>query len=220
MEKFLTIYIKTENKIYLWTEFITIFFCLPLIIALNFKIAPLPLILFGGLISFYILYNDDNFEKAYLYKLPPINIEYARIALQFILFAGLFYFFISHYFPNYLFLFIKKNFYLWINIVLIYTFLAVYPQEVIYRALIFHRYKKLSPQNNILIHLSAIAFSFGHILYLNPISLILSLLGGYIFSITYARTKSLFLVYIEHLLYGLMLYTIGFGNYFYSGIIH
>jgi len=220
MEKVLNRFLKTDSRMLLALELLTVFFCLPILVSITVKVTPLPLILIGGFISFYLLYNDNNFEKSSLYKLPPLSVEYARILLQFILFGGVFYLFVSHYFPNNLFLFLKKDIHLWLNIVLIYTFLAVYPQEVIYRAFIFHRYHKLFQSKWMLIHLSAIAFSFGHIIYLNPISLFLSLIGGYIFSITYARTKSVFLAYIEHLLYGLMLYTIGFGNYFYSGILH
>jgi len=93
------------------------------------------------------------------------------------------------------------------------------PSGNYYRAFIFHRYAHLFSSNTAVVHLSAIAFAFGHIIYLNPVSFILALCGGYIFSFTYARTKSVFLVYIEHLLYGTLLYTIGFGTYFYSGVL-
>lgn len=208
------------SKAYLWAELSLMFFLMPLFISLTVKVQPLLLIILGGFGAFYLLYNDKTFDKTFLYKLPPLNIEYARIGLQVILFSGLLYYFISRYFPDKLFIFLRKDFDLWLHIILVYTFLAVYPQEIIYRAFIFHRYAHLFSSNAALIHLSAISFAFGHIIYLNPVSFILALCGGYIFSFTYARTKSVFLVSIEHILYGTLLYTIGFGTYFYSGVLN
>ncbi|MCX8084595.1 MAG: CPBP family glutamic-type intramembrane protease [Calditerrivibrio sp.] len=209
--------LSLQNLGYLWLEYFLIFLCAPVGMALLVKVTPLPFILLGGMIAFYLLYNDEHFDKKIFYRLPPLTLEYARILIQVVLFAGLLYYFIAHFTPKYLFFFIRKDIFLWVNIILIYTFLAVYPQEIIYRALIFHRYAPLVKEEKGLIHLSAFAFAFGHVIYLNPFSVLLSLLGGYIFSFTYVRTRSLPLVYLEHLLYGLILYTIGFGNYFYSG---
>ena len=68
-----------------------------------------------------------------------------------------------------------------------------------------------------LIHLSAIAFAFGHIIYFHPLSIVLTFFGGYLFSWTYFRTRSLLAVSFEHALYGCLLYTIGLGRFFYTG---
>lgn len=214
----LLVAINTNSQL-LWLEYLVVFFCAPVLLASMMRITPLPFILLGGFVAFYILYHSENFDKRSFYRLPPLNLEYARILIQVVLFSGLLYYYVSHFFPKYLFFFMKKDLFLWMNIILIYTFLAVYPQEIIYRAFIFHRYEKLVKNRKNLIHLSALAFAAGHIIYLNPISIILSLFGGYIFSYTYIRTNSLPLVYLEHLLYGAILYTIGFGNYFYSGLM-
>jgi hypothetical protein len=47
--------------------------------------------------------------------------------------------------------------------------------------------------------------------------MILTFFGGYLFAYTYAKTRSLLLVSIEHALYGCLLYTIGLGRFFYTG---
>ncbi|MCA1927017.1 MAG: CPBP family intramembrane metalloprotease [Calditerrivibrio sp.] len=219
MEK-VKIYVeKIDRSVYLWLELMVLFFAFPLLFSVTIKTNPLPFVLLGGLVGFYILYSDSDFDRSSFYKLPSLNLEYARIFLQVLFLSGLLYYFISTYFPEHLFIFLRKDFYLWLDIILVYTFLGVYPQEIIYRAFIFHRYKDLFTKETGLIHISSLSFAFGHIIYLNYISVFLALLGGYIFSITYYRTRSVFLVYIEHLLYGTLLYTIGFGSYFYSGFI-
>jgi membrane protease YdiL (CAAX protease family) len=99
----------------------------------------------------------------------------------------------------------------------IYPLLSVYPQELIYRAFLFHRYTRQLKNEKNIIHLSAIAFSFGHIIYFHPLSIILTLFGGYLFAWTYSRTHSLLAVSFEHALYGCLLYAIGLGRFFYTG---
>ncbi|MEF3255219.1 MAG: CPBP family intramembrane metalloprotease [Deferribacterales bacterium] len=210
---------EKNNSMFLILEYLIIFYCIPLLFTFLVRTTPLPLIILGGILGFYFLKKDDNFDIKHLYKIPLKPSVLIRIILQFILFSILLYYLIITYFPNYLFYFLKKDIILWLKIVLIYTFVAVYPQEIIYRAFIFNRYRKIINNEKNLVHISSFAFAFGHLIYLNPFSVILSLIGGYIFSFTYLNTKSVFLVYIEHLLYGLLLYTIGFGNFFYSGIL-
>lgn len=219
MEKVKNYVGRIDRSVYLWLELSILFFIFPLLFSVVPRFNPLPLVIIGCLAGIYILCNEAEFDRSVFYKLPALNLEYIRIFLQFLFFSILLYYFISTYFQDHLFIFIKKDFYLWLNIILVYTFLGVYPQEIIYRAFIFHRYRELFSKETALIHISSLSFAFGHIIYLNYISILLALIGGYIFSITYYRTRSVFLVYIEHLLYGTLLYTIGFGNYFYSGFI-
>ena len=66
---------------------------------------------------------------------------------------------------------------------------------------------------------SAIVFAYAHILFINPVAPVLSLLAGYFFASTYAKYKSLALVTIEHALYGNMIFTLGLGYYFWGGSV-
>ena len=96
-----------------------------------------------------------------------------------------------------------------------YPLLAVYPQELIYRAFLFRRYRSLFPSEKAMIHASALVFGFGHIIYGNVPAVVLTLIGGYLFALTYQRSKSILTVSIEHAhaLYGCLLYTVGFGHF-------
>jgi len=99
----------------------------------------------------------------------------------------------------------------------LYPVLSVYPQGIIYRAFFFERYRGLFPNALLLIMMSALAFSFAHIIFRNPIALSFTFIGGLLFSWRYSGTGSLFTSSLEHALYGCWMFTIGLGQYFYKG---
>jgi membrane protease YdiL (CAAX protease family) len=101
----------------------------------------------------------------------------------------------------------------WAAIMLLYPLLSALPQELLFRSFFFRRYTPLFP-GNVLLAVSAFAFSFGHILFHNPISLILSAICGLFLGWSYRRHASLKKVVLEHALYGDMVFTIGLGIYF------
>lgn len=98
-----------------------------------------------------------------------------------------------------------------------YPVLSAFPQELVFCTFFFARYKTFFGTGKLLILASAVVFAYAHILYINPLAPLLSFLGGLIFALTYAKTRSLALVTIEHGLYGNALFFCGLGWYFYSG---
>ena len=68
-----------------------------------------------------------------------------------------------------------------------------------------------------MIVINALLFGWAHMLYGNWLAIVLSGIGGALFMDTYLRTRSVRLVCIEHALYGNLIFTIGLGEYFYSG---
>ena len=106
---------------------------------------------------------------------------------------------------------------LWLAILVFYPLLSVYPQGVVYRAFVFHRYRTLfrSPWARILA--SAVAFSAVHVIFENWLAPVLTLAGGIVFGWTFERTRSSLVVAVQHALFGCYLFTIGLGWYFYSG---
>lgn len=111
----------------------------------------------------------------------------------------------------------RERTYLWVQIMLLYPLLSVWPQEIIYRSFLYYRYKSIFPSERAYIAASAIAFSFMHVMFLNPVALIMTLAGGYLFASDFARHRSLGLACLEHALYGCVIFTVGLGQFFYSG---
>lgn len=106
---------------------------------------------------------------------------------------------------------------LWLAIMLLYPLLSVLPQEIIYRAFIFERYAPLWGRAGGYIAASALAFGYMHILFLNVQAIVMTAILGFILARDYARHRSLGLVCVEHALYGCLIFTVGFGRFFYSG---
>jgi len=105
---------------------------------------------------------------------------------------------------------------LWLAIMLLYPLLSAWPQEVIFRRFFFARYGSIFGTTG-LVPASALAFGFAHIIFLNWVAVALTLAGGAIFAADYARYRRLGLACLEHSLYGCLIFTIGLGQYFYTG---
>ena len=101
---------------------------------------------------------------------------------------------------------------LWTFILFVYSFLSVYPQELIYRTLYFKRYKDIFKNKYLRIFINALVFSLGHLFFRNYLVLVLTFIGGLLFAATYYKTQSTLLVSIEHAIYGCWLYTVGMGG--------
>ena len=101
---------------------------------------------------------------------------------------------------------------MWLLVSIFYSVLSVYPQEFLYRSFFFSRYEQLLKNPYLLIAVNALVFSFAHIMFRNLFVLIITLIGGVMFAITFSRTKSLLLTSIEHALYGSWIFTVGMGE--------
>jgi membrane protease YdiL (CAAX protease family) len=107
----------------------------------------------------------------------------------------------------------------WALIMFAYPVLSVFPQELIYRAFLFERYRPLFGSGRGMIAASALGFGFGHIVFHNWMAVALTFVGGWLFATTYQRTSSLTLVSVEHALYGCAIFTIGYGQYFFDRLL-
>lgn len=105
----------------------------------------------------------------------------------------------------------------WLLILLLYPLLSVWPQEMLYRAFLFRRYRLLLDTASARIMTSAAAFGFAHVIFLNWIAIVLTTAGGALFALDYERHRSLRLSCLEHSLYGCLIFTIGMGRFFYTG---
>ncbi|HEY8194216.1 MAG TPA: CPBP family intramembrane glutamic endopeptidase [Hyphomicrobium sp.] len=107
---------------------------------------------------------------------------------------------------------------MWLGIMTLYPFLSVLPQEFIYRVFFFHRYGPLFHSRFTLILTNGLVFGFGHILFRNWIAVGGSFALGLLFAWRYERTRSFWAVYLEHLLWGWLVFTIGLGVFFFTGV--
>jgi hypothetical protein len=64
---------------------------------------------------------------------------------------------------------------------------------------------------------NAIAFGFLHVIYPNTVAPLLSIPAGLLLAITWRRFGRLGPVWLEHAVYGLLLFTLGLGDFFFDG---
>jgi membrane protease YdiL (CAAX protease family) len=118
--------------------------------------------------------------------------------------------------PHALFALMFQHTGMWLLVMAAYPIFSAFPQELVYRAFFFERYRPLFGDGNAMVLASVALFGFAHILFHNWIAVLLSLAGGWLFARTYQRTGSLYLATIEHSLYGAAAFTIGYGPFFFD----
>jgi len=118
--------------------------------------------------------------------------------------------------PEAMFSLMRQHTGMWLLVVFAYPILSGFPQELVYRAFFFERYRPLFGQGYGMTLASMALFSFAHILFHNWIAILLSFGGGLLFARTYQRTDSLYVTTVEHSLYGCAAFTIGYGPFFFD----
>lgn len=208
-----------SSKIFLISECLLLFLGIPLLF-----LSVIPLRGLFALIWLAMIYTSVILSRGYGMKFSMMwqsqaltRANIIPILRRFIISAAAIATYVVLVEPERLFGFVATKPIIWALVMLIYPLLSVIPQEVIYRAFFFARYRPLFSSDKIMILMSALAFGFAHVVFNNMLAPLFCLIGGYYFSLTYQRTRSLALVWFEHSLYGCFIFTIGLGWYFFHG---
>ncbi len=201
-----------NSRSFLTTELALLFFVIPILLFLDIT----PIIKIGSLISaiiYVVIISKKNkifsFKQLLSIKLKS---EWKTLLLSSSIVLGSSLIFMYFWHPEDLFIVVKKKPLLWLAILLFYAILSVIPQELLYRSYFFTRYEDLFKNRNYLIALNIIVFPIAHLMFNNPLVLLVTFIGGIFFTLTYNRTKSLLLTSLEHAIYGNWLFTIGMGE--------
>lgn len=101
---------------------------------------------------------------------------------------------------------------------LLYPLLSALPQELIFRALFFHRFAPLFPNREAAVLVNAAVFSFAHLMYWSVVVAVLTFAGGWIFARAYLR-RGFPSAWLLHAIAGNVLFSVGMGAYFWSGAV-
>ena len=107
---------------------------------------------------------------------------------------------------------------MWLLIMALYPLLSALPQELIFRALFFGRYRRLFPSERVAVAGNALVFGLAHLMFWNWVAVALCVAGGAIFALGYLRHGFLQAVLL-HALCGGILFTSGLGTFFYHGAV-
>jgi membrane protease YdiL (CAAX protease family) len=200
-------------------EYLVVFFA---VVAVYLAVRPPggpipPLVLAAGAVVIY-LSRQTAFDRRDLLRagairpaLPGILLTWVPVSL--LLTAG-----VAVFAPARLFDMPREHTALWTAIVILYPIASVYPQELLFRAFLLHRYAGVFGTGRWAAAASAVAFGFAHLLFGNVLAVVATLAGGWLFARRYQRTRSLLAVCVEHALYGVTIFTVGLGDFFYHGV--
>jgi membrane protease YdiL (CAAX protease family) len=203
---------------YLAVEYAVLFFGLVSVYALFLRgTSPIPVLVVLAGAALAVLLRAPDFDRASLWRPGVIRGQVRSIAGCWALAVLISLALVLVLRPEMLLGFPRAEPVLWALVMVLYPILSVYPQELLFRAFLFHRYRPLFGDGVGVVLASAAAFGFAHIAFGNWIAVVLSLFGGALFALRYQRTRSLLCVSVEHALYGMLVFTIGLGDYFYHG---
>ena len=206
---------KTSRAV-LYSELLIFFAILPLLLYERLiPNWPIPILVAVAIGAFLVLRRIPNFSLSRLFEWGGARSQTLSILARdaFLMLAlGIA---VWRFAPDLLFSLVRRAPIFWAVLMILYPLFSVLPQEFLFRAYFFRRYKEIFGGGSAMIAASALAFGFVHIIFGNWLAVLLSAIGGLIFSNTYLRTDSLALVCVEHALFGNFLFTIGLGHFFY-----
>ncbi|WP_298782306.1 CPBP family intramembrane glutamic endopeptidase [uncultured Polaribacter sp.] len=197
---------------YKFFELFIIFILIPISFYFDYK--PILKLIIGVSGFGYILYVLLKIEKIKFKIIKEINWKnfWKRTLINLLVIIIATTFFVWYSDKENLFTVVLNKPLMWILILCFYSIFSVYPQELIYRTFFFKRYKILFKNEFLFILMNAISFSLAHLLFKNTLVLFLTFIGGILFALSYKKTKSTFLVSVEHAIYGCWLFTVGMGS--------
>ncbi|MEM7349385.1 MAG: CPBP family intramembrane glutamic endopeptidase [Acidobacteriota bacterium] len=210
------------RRAYLAGELCTLFVAVPLLLYVyrhHVGRMVVPTILLVVVPCLALLLTDPTFDRRRLWNTEELWPRLRRTLVFFLPAALALALVYALFEPERLFAFPRRNPGFWLVVMALYPLVSVYPQELIFRTFLFHRYRALVPSTNAMILLSGVLFGLAHLFFDNWIAPVLSTAGGILFARTYARTGSTLQASLEHGLWGDFLFTLGIGWYFYGGSI-
>jgi len=204
-----------RSKVFRAVEFGILFFGIPLFIYLdrNFRypsILVIPILVF----VFVVLRRTSDFQWRELFHWGVPFRQLVQHGFIFLAASTLFLAYVYFFEQEKLFNLPRANPRIFLAMSLFYPLVSATGQEIIYRTFLHRRYALIFPGQLAFVLASGITFSFLHIVYYHPFSMALTLVGGLYFGHVYLKTRSVLFTSLLHSAYGMAVFTVGLGEYF------
>jgi membrane protease YdiL (CAAX protease family) len=128
-------------------------------------------------------------------------------------------YYVAHVHPDWFLEFPRNRPATYQRIMLLYPAMSVVVQELVYRTFFFHRYGALFGRAWWLaILVNGVLFGLGHIVIGTELAVYGTMATGTLFAWRYVATRSFWAVFIEHTLWGALVFTVGLGRFFFAGV--
>jgi uncharacterized protein len=206
---------QINARIWLIVEFVILFFGIPVLIYKDKDFIHPSIIIIPVLVFIFILLrrtSDFNWGELFRWGIPrkALWINALIVIICSLLVLGYVYFLDREN----LFNLPRAHPWVYLAFCLFYPVFSAFGQEIIYRTFLSKRYKRIFPKKWHFILASAITFSFLHIVYYNPLSMILTFAGGLYFARVFQQTGSVLFTSVLHGIFGIIFFGVGMGQYF------
>jgi len=205
----------SKAKFWLLLEFVILFFGVPTWIYLDQDFIHPSILILPVLVFIFIILrrsSDFNWRELFRWEVPRKTI-YTNAAI--ILFsAGMMLAYVFYFHREDLFNLPRANIWIYLGMCIFYPVFSAFGQEIIYRTFLSRRYSRIFTKGWQFILVSALTFSFMHIVYYNPVSLILTFIGGLYFAWNYQLTRSVLFTSVLHGIFGIIMFGVGLGQHF------
>ncbi|SHE94504.1 CPBP family intramembrane glutamic endopeptidase [Streptoalloteichus hindustanus] len=216
-----TVAIDWRRRLLLGVEYVALFFgAVSLYALLDRPGSPIPVLVLLAVVAVVYLRRQPAFDRRSLTRGAAVTTELRPMLLLWALASVAMAVVLAVASPERLLQLPREQPLLWGVIVVFYPLLSVYPQELIFRGFLFQRYAPLFGTGRAMVAASAGAFGFAHVIFGNWLSVVLTIVGGWLFATRYQRSQSLIAASVEHALYGVLVFTVGLGDFFYHGAVH
>ena len=207
--------LSLKGRLWLVIEFALLFFGVPTWIYLDQDFIHPSIIILPVLVFIFMLLrrsSDFKWSELIRWQVPREVIlgNGVLIALAALLMLGYVYFFDRES----LFNLPRANIWLYLALCLFYPVFSAFGQEIIYRTFLSRRYSGILAKKWHFVVASALTFSFMHIVYYDPVSMILTFMGGLYFARNYQITRSVLFTSVLHGIFGIMMFGVGLGQHF------
>lgn len=200
---------------WLTIEFALLFFGIPAWIFLDQDFIHPSIIILPVLVFIFILLRrNSDFKWSELIRWGVSRKMLYTNTILIVLAALLMLGYVFFFEPENLFNLPRTNIWLYLGLCLFYPVFSAFGQEIIYRTFLSRRYSVILPRGWQFVLASALTFSFMHIVFYNPLAMILTFIGGIYFAVNYRITRSVLFTSTLHGIFGIMMFGVGLGQYF------
>lgn len=203
-------------RVALWVEFVCLFVGAPLAIALFLNPRWMFAALFGfTLVGLGLIWHTGDFQWRELVR-GWGRVRWGRTLAFGVVVAAIGWLVMAVTYPGFTPNLSGPRLRILLAICLLYPLLSALPQELIFRALFFHRYRALLGGEHRARLVNAAVFSLAHLMYWSPVVSILTFAGGWLFADVYLK-RGFPAVWALHGIAGIALFVVGMGAFFWSG---
>ncbi len=206
---------RPRKRIYLGIEFLILFFGIPTWIFLDKDFIHPSIIILPVLAGIFLLLRrnpDFSFRELVRWSIPRKTIIANAVVILTLALLMLAYVLVFERVN--LFNLPRANIWIFLGLCVFYPVFSAYGQEIIYRSFLNRRYSAILPKAWHFVLASAITFSYMHMVYYHPFSMILTFIGGLYLARVYWQTRSVLFTSVLHGILGIIIFGVGLGQYF------